>query len=65
MKCKCSNCVYHFDTDEGLACNKKLCFVKPKDVCDDWDCDELSTPERIVVFAIAVVGIVILLANFL
>lgn len=46
-------------------CTKKLCFVRDEDFCPDFENDELFNPTKLVAFAIIVIGIVILCANFL
>lgn len=65
MECKCKNCKFAKEHEEGLMCTNKLCFVEPDGICLEWDNDELFKPHKLVAFTIIAIGIVLLLAKFL
>ena len=65
MECKCKNCKFAKEHEEGLMCTNKLYFVEPDDTCLEWDNDELFKPHKLVALAIVAIGIVLLCAKFL
>jgi hypothetical protein len=65
MKCICANCKYRIEQPEGIVCERNLAFTNPEATCLDWDNNELFKPTKLVALAIVVIGIVLILSNFL
>lgn len=65
MECKCKNCKFAKEHEEGLMCTNKLCFVDKDDACVDWDSDELFSVPKWAIYVLCAIGIVILCAKFL
>lgn len=65
MECKCKNCKFAKEHEEGLMCTNKLCFVSKDDACVDWDSEELFSVPKWAIYALCAIGIVLLLAKFL
>ena len=65
MECKCKNCKFAKEHEEGLMCTNKLCFVDKDDACVDWDSEELFSVPKWVIYALCAIGIVILCAKIL
>lgn len=62
---KCGNCKHLLDHEDGAICGKTLLFTEDKDICLDWETEEVFNPTKLVALAIVVIGIVLLLAKFL
>lgn len=65
MKCICKNCKHCLEHADGKVCGKHLIFVQEDDYCEGFENDELFDPTKLVLFAVAVVAIVIFLSKIL
>ena len=65
MKCICKNCKHCLEHPDGKVCDKHLIFVQEDDTCEGFETEEISDPTKLVLFAVAVVAIVIFLSKIL
>ena len=65
MECKCKNCKFAKENEDGLMCTNKLRFVDKDDACVDWDSDELFSVPMWIIYALFAIVTATLCANFL
>ena len=65
MECKCKNCKFATEHEEGLMCTNKLCFVSKEDACVDWDSEELFSVPKWAIYALFAIVTATLCVNFL
>ena len=61
----CKNCKHCHKHPDGNLCDKKLIFVQENGYCEGFEDNELFDLKNIVLFTVAVVGIVYLLLKIL
>lgn len=61
----CKNCKHCHKHPDGNLCDKNLIFVQENGYCEGFEDNELFNPTKLVLFAVAVVAIVIFLLKIL